>query len=201
MRRVAPGRVERLHPPAESLELGTDGRADLALATGLGELQRWSVVALSQGVDELFCPLPAQCHRLAVILPAVVRQRPVQLVRELLVAEALLELLQVALQELQADLRDRHTVRLPVGQNAQTARQAPGRTRIDRHVTHPSSFSNSPMSTTTGRKPLSASSRSVRGAPAAISRAPSPSRTTCAPASSGTARKRGRAEGSSSASA
>ena len=47
-----------------------------------------------------------------------------------------------------------------------------------RQVTHPSSFSNSLMSTTTGEKPTSLSSSAVRGAEAAISTRSAPRGTT-----------------------
>ena len=70
------------------------------------------------------------------------------------------------------------------------------RIRTDRHVTQPSSFSNSVIATATTSKPRARIRSAVRGASADISTAPSPRSTTALPCSSGTARKSGKAPGS-----
>ena len=85
MRRVGVTRVERLDPPPARLELVADRAVDLALAAGLGQCERWLAVVAAQGVDQLLGALPAQRDDLAILLPAVVGERAVELARELLV--------------------------------------------------------------------------------------------------------------------
>lgn len=77
------------------------------------------------------------------------------------------------------------------------AAAASSRTRTDRHVTHPSSFSNSEMCAVVTLRPRCSRSARVWGASADMSTSRSPRTTTATPCASGTGRKDGNSAGSS----
>lgn len=103
---VVAARLEWLDRPAECLEHLADGAVNVPFAPGLGQLEPLRAVPAAHGVDQFLGSLPAERDALAILAPLVVGERTVQLEAELLVADAVLEPLQVRLQQLKTNLRD-----------------------------------------------------------------------------------------------